>query len=269
MDKMDEERQGLVGKKLELTVDEVVEEYVGSFGFSQLLQVILVSLAWIFEAQSTLVTIFTDAQPESWRCLGLDCGGIGGGDAASVCGLKQGTWEWNGGNKRSIIAEWGLVCDRRFLAALPASVYFLGSLIGPTQHPYNCFIPITRLLQSFIQENMCYLNPLPANRLCSFWSLSRCISRKKKSGAGFVCTNLHYNFPHFPRPQHMGLLVSSFHKWVFPSRDGNMLPRPLNRGRWQEMARSSRPIRVLLLCNRVSFNSLDCLSNKRFLEEIV
>ncbi|KAL8464791.1 hypothetical protein ACS0TY_034333 [Phlomoides rotata] len=127
---MDEEKQGLVGKKLELTVDEVVEEYVGSFGFSQLLQVILVSLAWIFEAQSTLVTIFTDAQPESWRCLGLDCGGASRGDAASVCGLKQGTWEWNGGNTRSIIAEWGLVCDRRFLAALPASVYFLGSLIG-------------------------------------------------------------------------------------------------------------------------------------------
>ncbi|KAK4394919.1 Organic cation/carnitine transporter 1 [Sesamum angolense] len=138
---MDEERRGLVkkqspvGNKLQLTVDEVVEEYVGSFGFSQLLQVFLVSLAWIFDAHSTLVTIFTDAQPESWRCIAPDCGGTsgqsgGGGGDASVCRLKPGTWEWSDGNASSIIAEWGLVCDRRFLAALPASVYFLGSLIG-------------------------------------------------------------------------------------------------------------------------------------------
>ncbi|KAI3454330.1 hypothetical protein Pfo_010993 [Paulownia fortunei] len=133
---MDEEKQGLVkkpspiGNKLQLTVDEVVEEYVGSFGFSQLLQVFLVSLARIFDSQSTLVTIFTDAQPESWQCIGPECGGAGGGSAASVCGLKPGTWEWSGGNTTSTIAEWGLVCDRRILAALPTSVYFLGSLIG-------------------------------------------------------------------------------------------------------------------------------------------
>ncbi|KAK6148200.1 hypothetical protein DH2020_019112 [Rehmannia glutinosa] len=134
---MDEEHQVLVkkpnpvGNKLQLTVDEVVEDYVGSFGFSQLLQVLLVSLARIFDSQCTLVTIFTDAQPQSWRCIGPECGGAGGGgNGASVCGLKPGTWEWSGGNTSSTIAEWGLVCDRRFLAALPTSVYFLGSLIG-------------------------------------------------------------------------------------------------------------------------------------------
>ncbi|EYU22280.1 hypothetical protein ABFS82_09G004300 [Erythranthe guttata] len=126
---MDEEKQELVGKKLQLTVDEVLEGYVGSFGFSQLIQVLLVSLARIFDSQSTLVTIFTDAQPKSWRCVSPECGGaatVGG----SVCGLKAGTWEWSGENSSSTIAEWGLVCDRRFLAALPTSVYFLGSLIG-------------------------------------------------------------------------------------------------------------------------------------------
>ncbi|GFP88494.1 organic cation/carnitine transporter 1 [Phtheirospermum japonicum] len=132
---MDDEHQVLVKKpspvetKLQLTVDEVVEEYVGPFGFSQLLQVLLVSLARIFDSQCTLVTIFTDAQPESWRCVGPECGGAGGGNAASVCGLKPGTWEWSGGNTSSTIAEWGLVCDRRFLAALPTSVYFLGSAV--------------------------------------------------------------------------------------------------------------------------------------------
>ncbi|KAG6396450.1 hypothetical protein SASPL_142600 [Salvia splendens] len=130
---MDEEKHQLVGEKngvgskLKLTVDEVVEEYVGSFGFLQLVQVILVSLARIFDSHCTLVTIFTDAQPQSWQCIGRECGGT---TAASVCGLKPGTWEWSGGSTSSTIAEWGLVCDRRFLAALPTSVYFLSSLIG-------------------------------------------------------------------------------------------------------------------------------------------
>lgn len=121
------------GAKLELTVDEVVEEYVGSFGFSQLLHVFLVSLAWIFGSQNTLVTIFSDAQPSAWTCTATNaasCGGIHGGDASSVCGLVPGTWEWVGGNKSSTIVEWGLVCDRKFLAALPSSLFFLGSLVG-------------------------------------------------------------------------------------------------------------------------------------------
>ncbi|KAJ7970197.1 Organic cation/carnitine transporter like [Quillaja saponaria] len=54
--------------KLEPTIDEEVDRYVGSLGFSQLLHVFLVSLAWMFDSQSTLVTIFNDAQPPAWRC---------------------------------------------------------------------------------------------------------------------------------------------------------------------------------------------------------
>lgn len=148
MEEEEEETQGLVMKsisavekggtrdtKLELTVDQVVEEYVGSFGFSQLLHVFLVSLAWIFDSQNTLVTIFTDAQPAAWRCTATDaaaCGFRRGGDAAEVCGLVAGSWEWIGGSMSSTIAEWGLVCDRKFLAAVPASLFFIGSLLGKT-----------------------------------------------------------------------------------------------------------------------------------------
>ena len=137
--------------KLELTVDEVVEKYVGSFGFSQLLHVLLVSLAWIFDSQNTLITIFTDAQPAAWRCKTLDpksnyytsnnasissslcmsktsTGNKGQFDR--VCGMAAGTWEWIGGNTTSTIAEWGLICDRKFLAAVPASLFFIGSIFG-------------------------------------------------------------------------------------------------------------------------------------------
>ncbi|KAH8492008.1 hypothetical protein H0E87_021557 [Populus deltoides] len=120
---------------LELTVEEVVEEYVGSFGWSQFLHVLLVSLAWIFDSQNTLVTIFSDAQPSAWRCINKSSSSLclsssSKGDVSYVCGLMPGTWEWVSGHTSSIIAEWGLICDRRFLAAIPASLFFLGSLLG-------------------------------------------------------------------------------------------------------------------------------------------
>ncbi|KAL5984636.1 hypothetical protein ACLOJK_041256 [Asimina triloba] len=111
--------------KLELAVEEIIEEYVGSFGFSQLLQVFLVSLAWIFDSQNTLVTIFTDGQP-AWRCTGTGTAAC----PSSMCGLEPGRdWEWVGGKMSSTISEWGLICDHKFRAGIPASMFFIGSLI--------------------------------------------------------------------------------------------------------------------------------------------
>lgn len=110
--------------KLELKVDQVIEEYVGSLGFSQLLHVFLVSIAWIFDAQNTLVTIFTDAKPYAWSNASA------GGEVTSVCGLPAGSWTWVGGKESSIISEWDLVCGRKFLAAAPASLFFFGSVLG-------------------------------------------------------------------------------------------------------------------------------------------
>ncbi|KAJ7970196.1 Organic cation/carnitine transporter like [Quillaja saponaria] len=123
--------------KLELTIDEVVDRYVGSLGFSQLLHVFLVSLAWIFDSQSTLVTIFSDAQPPAWRCKADPTSSSAcmtknssSTNDGSVCNLVPGTWEWVTGNTSSTIAEWNLICERKFLAAIPASLFFLGSILG-------------------------------------------------------------------------------------------------------------------------------------------
>ncbi|GFZ12311.1 organic cation/carnitine transporter1 [Actinidia rufa] len=90
-----------------LTVEEVVEGYVGPMGLGQVLHVLMVSLAWIFDAHSTLVTIFTDAQPRS----NVTATGGGGGHG-------------------TVVEEWNLMTDRKFLGALPASLFFLGSLLG-------------------------------------------------------------------------------------------------------------------------------------------
>ncbi|TYI53277.1 hypothetical protein E1A91_D12G308200v1 [Gossypium mustelinum] len=133
-------------EKMELNVDEIIERYVGSFGLPQLLQVVLVSFAWVFDSQNTLVTIFTDAQPSGWRCktsadpslssswcmnnTASGGGGNKGQSAGHVCGLAAGSWEWIGGNSATTIAEWDLICHRKFLAAIPTSLFFIGSIFG-------------------------------------------------------------------------------------------------------------------------------------------
>ncbi|KAJ6340499.1 hypothetical protein OIU77_008292 [Salix suchowensis] len=126
-------------RNLELTVEAVVEEYVGSFGWSQFLHVLLVLIVWVFDSQNTLVAIFSDARSKSWRCINNSSSSLcmsssSRGDVSSVCALKPGTWEWVGGHESSIVAEWGLVCDRRFLATVPASMFFIGSLRGNENH---------------------------------------------------------------------------------------------------------------------------------------
>ncbi|KAM7474847.1 hypothetical protein LguiB_022090 [Lonicera macranthoides] len=180
------------GAKLELTVDEVVEEYVGSFGFSQLLHVFLVSLAWIFGSQNTLVTIFSDAQPSAWTCTATNaasCGGIHGGDASSVCGLVPGTWEWVGGNKSSTIVEWGLLCDRKFLAALPSSLFFLGSLVGSGFYGWIADAYLGRkrtiLVSCLLTSITAFLTSLSPN--IWLYSLLRFSNGFARSGIGICC----------------------------------------------------------------------------------
>ncbi|KAJ0968889.1 hypothetical protein J5N97_021766 [Dioscorea zingiberensis] len=50
--------------------------------------------------------------------------------SASLCGLEPGTWEWNGGHKTSTVAEWNLICNHKFRAGVPSSMFFIGSLFG-------------------------------------------------------------------------------------------------------------------------------------------
>ncbi|KAJ4973482.1 hypothetical protein NE237_006656 [Protea cynaroides] len=173
--------------KLELTVDEVIEEYVGSFGFSQLIHAFLVSLAWIFDSQNTLVTIFTDAQP-SWTCKG------GGSwcdpdSTGSVCKIQPGYWEWIGGNCSSTIAEWGLVCDWKFRAGVPASSFFFGSILGSAA--YGCladnYLGRRRsvLLSCLLTSITTYLTSFSPN--VWIYALLRFLTGFARAGIGICC----------------------------------------------------------------------------------
>ncbi|KAG8476175.1 hypothetical protein CXB51_033118 [Gossypium anomalum] len=181
-------------EKMELNVDEIIERYVGSFGLPQLLQVVLVSFAWVFDSQNTLVTIFTDAQPSGWRCKtsadpslssswcmnNTASGGGGGGSkgqsAGHVCGLAAGSWEWIGGNSATTIAEWDLICHRKFLAAIPTSLFFIGSIFGRKK---------TLLLACILTSTTTFLTSFSPN--IWVYSLLRFANGFARSGNGICC----------------------------------------------------------------------------------
>ncbi|KAJ6295007.1 hypothetical protein OIU76_022988 [Salix suchowensis] len=181
-------------RNLELTVEAVVEEYVGSFGWSQFLHVLLVSIVWVFDSQNTLVTIFSDAQPKSWRCINNSSSSLcmsssSRGDVSSVCGLKPGTWEWVDGHESSIVAEWGLVCDRRFLAAVPASMFFIGSLLGSAFFGHLADASLGRkrtvLLSCILSSATAFLTSLSPN--IWIYALLRFANGFSRSGIGICC----------------------------------------------------------------------------------
>ena len=113
-----------------LTVDEVIEQHIGVLGFAQIVHALLVSIAWTFDAQSTLISIFSDAKPAARL---LTTGAIVEGSI--LCGLSTGEWEWVGGKSDTIVSEWNLICQHKFLVALPSTLFFIGSLFGTNLKP--------------------------------------------------------------------------------------------------------------------------------------
>ncbi|XP_068644865.1 organic cation/carnitine transporter 1-like [Aristolochia californica] len=169
--------------KVELFVDEIIEGYVGSFGFSQLLHVILVSLAWMFDSQNALVTIFSDTQP-SWRCLDSSCSSDN-----PFCELKPESWEWVEGKESSIVAEWNLICDHKFRAGIPASLFFLGSLFGSAVHGNLADLYLGRkktvLLSCLLTSFTAFLTSLAPNLWV--YALLRFLNGFARSGIGICC----------------------------------------------------------------------------------
>ncbi|TKY73402.1 Organic cation/carnitine transporter 3 [Spatholobus suberectus] len=111
------------------SLGSTVELCIGEFNWSQFLQSVLVSFAWIFDAQQTFITVFTDAQP-AWHCTQQG----GGSDACAAtnnaCDLPKGSWAWNAPAHASTVSEWGLECASSAVAGLPASMFFAGCLVG-------------------------------------------------------------------------------------------------------------------------------------------
>ncbi|ONK74850.1 uncharacterized protein A4U43_C03F10770 [Asparagus officinalis] len=109
------------------SIDDAIESCIGSTGYCQLLQAILVVMAWVFDAQQTFINVFTDADP-SWHCT--DKNDSSCASAISPCNLPEGSWSWSQPKYASVVSEWDLQCSPPVLVGLPASAYFMGCLIG-------------------------------------------------------------------------------------------------------------------------------------------
>nr|GMC49727.1 organic cation/carnitine transporter 3-like [Ipomoea batatas] len=107
------------------SLDDTIERCIGKFGWAQLLQATLASLAWIFDAQQTFVTIFTDVVP-TWHCNG----DLSSSTCTDVCQLPAEAWGWDTAAHTSVVSEWGLQCAGAVITGLPSTSYFVGCLVG-------------------------------------------------------------------------------------------------------------------------------------------
>ncbi|RZC88232.1 hypothetical protein C5167_016033 [Papaver somniferum] len=111
------------------TLDETIERFIGNFGWAQLLQAIVVSCAWVFDAQQTFISVFADAEP-SWHCTDPRIESCNATMISNLCKLPRNSWTWDEPIQTSTVSEWDLSCLGPVIAGLPTSSFFSGCLLG-------------------------------------------------------------------------------------------------------------------------------------------
>ncbi|KAF5196082.1 Organic cation/carnitine transporter, partial [Thalictrum thalictroides] len=101
---------------------------MGSFGWNQFLQALLVSLAWVFDAQQTFISVFVAEAAPAWHCIDDHDQLCNSGTIQ--CQLPKAAWAWNQPAETCLVSEWNLECSGPFVSGLPASSFFFGCLMG-------------------------------------------------------------------------------------------------------------------------------------------
>ncbi|KAK7313947.1 hypothetical protein VNO77_39154 [Canavalia gladiata] len=114
-----------VQEKLVPSSDDMIENGLRKFGWSELVQCILVSIAMYFDAQQSFIAIYTDDYP-TYHCTDLS---ICTSDS-DICKLPKSAWAWDGPSSMTIVSQFGLECASSFITGLPQSSFFIGCLFG-------------------------------------------------------------------------------------------------------------------------------------------
>ncbi|XP_029125140.1 organic cation/carnitine transporter 2 [Cajanus cajan] len=115
----------VVQEKLVLSSDEVIENGLRRFGWSEMVQCILVSSAMYFDAQQSFIAIYSDDYP-TWHCTDpTTCTSY-----SNICKLPKSSWAWDGPSSKTIVSQFGLQCASSFITGLPQSSFFMGCLVG-------------------------------------------------------------------------------------------------------------------------------------------
>ncbi|CAK9214013.1 unnamed protein product [Sphagnum troendelagicum] len=135
-------RLRLVPNIEKLSVDDLLQKWVGECGRAQLWHFVLVSLAWTIHGLQTFAMVFADRQP-SWQCRSSPSQSLTSAStsfsnaalnitatATDMCTMDSSLWEWVGGKGVSTVSEWNLVCGDEYKRGLAQSVFFIGGLFG-------------------------------------------------------------------------------------------------------------------------------------------
>lgn len=106
---------------------------VGSFGRFQQLVIAIFCVIVLFPVYHITITYFIADIP-SWRCIANSAtcrsnATFTNKDLAR-CSMKRSEWEYTMAKSYSIITQWDLDCDRKWLSDLVTSIFFLGWIIG-------------------------------------------------------------------------------------------------------------------------------------------
>ncbi|CAJ1978195.1 unnamed protein product [Sphenostylis stenocarpa] len=105
--------------------EEMMENGLRKFGWSGMVQCILVSSAMYFDAQQSFMAIYSDDYP-TWHCTDLTtCT-----SHSNICNIPKSSWAWDGPSSKTIISEFDLECSSSFITGLPQSSFFLGCFLG-------------------------------------------------------------------------------------------------------------------------------------------
>lgn len=134
------------------SLDDIIERSIGDFGWAQFLQVCLVSMTRVFDAQQTFITVFADADP-TWHCTSSSSSSSCKSEA-DLCQLPINSWAWDMPTDTSIVSDWSLECASSVIRGLPASSFFLSCLAG------GFVLPALADSSSLGQKNMLLLSCL-------------------------------------------------------------------------------------------------------------
>ncbi|KAA6423242.1 MAG: hypothetical protein FRX49_06694 [Trebouxia sp. A1-2] len=123
--------------RVDLTVDEALQQSVGELGRGQRWRFCLASLGLVPAAMQTYMMYFVGLEPLRqgfWQCIepaDSSCLSARKSKGHSACYLPPDVWDWTD-RGRSIASEWDLVCGNAWKLHLVNAAFFAGCIVGVT-----------------------------------------------------------------------------------------------------------------------------------------
>ncbi|DBA92174.1 TPA: hypothetical protein ACH3X1_015889 [Trebouxia sp. C0004] len=129
--------ESMPSSRVDLTVDEALQQSIGELGRGQRWRFCLASLGLVPAAMQTYVMYFVGVEPFRqgfWQCVepaDSICLSARKSIGHSACHLAPDVWDWTN-RGQSIASEWDLVCGNAWKLHLVHAAFFAGCIIGVT-----------------------------------------------------------------------------------------------------------------------------------------